>query len=138
MDRSFSPFADEESSRRDCTSVNRVGVQYQVFAGENEIESLVESIRWEQSVEVPPSLLPQSLHEKVLGDVIRIDPLGSGSYEVELSYPEELCAGGLGCLLNLLYGNVSIFPGVRLIDFELPEDLAIRVGHSREYRNVAV
>ena len=43
-----------------------------------------------------------------------------GTHLVTVSYSAELANGQLPQLLNLLYGNVSLYPGVRLVDFSLP------------------
>ena len=46
-----------------------------------------------------------------------------GAHRVTISYSTELANGQLPQLLNLLYGNVSLYPGVRLVDFSLPAPL---------------
>ena len=47
----------------------------------------------------------------------------SGTHRVTISYSTELANGQLPQLLNLLYGNVSLYPGVRLVDCSLPAPL---------------
>ena len=47
----------------------------------------------------------------------------SGTHLVTISYSAELANGQLPQLLNLLYGNVSLYPGVRLVDVSLPSSV---------------
>ena len=47
----------------------------------------------------------------------------SNQFDVAIEYPVDLAAGGLGSLLNLLYGNISLKRSTRLIQVSLPDSL---------------
>ena len=107
---------------------------YAVRAEGDEVSRLAERIAYEQTVELPPALVTDPVvRERVLGRVETISPDDSGalarpppggadaSHLVTISYSAELANGQLPQLLNLLYGNVSLYPGVHLADFTLPE-----------------
>ena len=61
--------------------------------------------------------------ETVAGGGAGTEVRPSGVHRVTISYSVELASGQLPQLLNLLYGNVSLYPDVRLVDFSLPASL---------------
>ncbi|MCY4454426.1 MAG: RuBisCO large subunit C-terminal-like domain-containing protein [Immundisolibacterales bacterium] len=115
----------------------RIVATYEVQARRDEVADLARRIAYEQTVEVPPSLVTDPVvRDRVLGRVETVsslestvpEPVGShssdASHRVTISYAGELASGQLPQLLNLLYGNVSIYPSVRLVDFTLPPPVA--------------
>ena len=95
------------------------------------MEQFARRIAYEQTVELPESLITASdIREHVVGRVESIAPDENSSehFRVELSYAPALSSFQLSQLLNLIYGNVSIFPGVRLLDLRLPTELMARIG----------
>ena len=115
----------------------RILAAYEVRSSSDEVTDLARRIAYEQTVEVPPSLVTDpELRERVVGrveSVAALDDVGSGpagsrpsgaSHLVTISYSGELASGQLPQLLNLLYGNVSLYPAVRLVDFTLPRAVA--------------
>ena len=111
----------------------RIVATYEVCSSPDEVSDLAHRIAYEQTVEVPPSLVTDpEVRERVLGRVESVSALDStiperagspvpgASHRVMISYSGELASGQLPQLLNLLYGNVSIYPAVRLVDFTLP------------------
>jgi ribulose-bisphosphate carboxylase large chain len=89
----------------------------------------------EQTLEVPPAAAPAHIEEGYLGRVRSVAPVrrsGAGSdpdavaavptrWEVELAYSPDLLDGSLTQLLNLVWGNISLMPAVRLVELELPD-----------------
>ena len=83
----------------------------------------------EATLEVPQGVASAELEAALLGRVVDVRlvaelPGGSsekgGAHVARVHYPVEILDGGLPQLLNVLHGNVSLLPGVRLIDVTLP------------------
>lgn len=107
-------------------------------AAADEAPGLARRIAYEQTVELPPALVTDpDVCERVLGRVEAVRPAagpappepdgdaGAGGdaspvHRATVSYSAALADGQLSQLLNLLYGNVSLYPGVRLVDVSLP------------------
>ena len=86
--------------------------------------AFAERIAWEQTVELPVgSLDDTALVQSVVGRVLEVEPLDDDSSLVGIAYPAAAEHARLPQLLNLLFGNISIVPGVRLLDFTLPASL---------------
>ena len=118
---------------------DRIVAHYEVRSTPGEVAELARRIAYEQTVEVPPALVTDpDVRERVLGRVETVSALDStapgpgrsgsfspeASHRVAISYSGELANGQLPQLLNLLHGNVSLYPDVRLVDFSLPPAVA--------------
>jgi ribulose-bisphosphate carboxylase large chain len=78
----------------------------------------------EQTVEFPDALLPNArIRNGIVGTVAELAPAGDGAWDATIRYPVEAAGGELTQLLNVLFGNISLQAGVRLLDFELPASL---------------
>lgn len=99
----------------------RIIVTYKIF-GENPRE-VAEAISVEQSIEFPPELTAQWIRDEVVGCVDEIGSTVSGSTEAVISYDLRNVGGQLPQLINVLWGNVSMLPGVRATRVQLPSDL---------------
>lgn len=107
----------------------RFRVVYLVAAPAAEIEARAKSIAFEQTVEFPEDLLSGWLRDEMPGRIEGIvdagaDARGQRWYRVALTFPDEAAGGDLLQFLNVVFGNVSLQPGVRVLDFELPRALA--------------
>jgi ribulose-bisphosphate carboxylase large chain len=107
---------------------------YRVQAPAADIGRIARFIAWEQTVEVPESLVsdPHVLAE-VVGSVVAIDPEPGADdvFRVRIGYPAALASGQLNQLVNLAYGNVSMYPGIRLVGIDLPESVLARFAGPR-------
>lgn len=92
---------------------DRLVITYDI-AGSSPRE-VVDAIRVEQTIEFPYDLAPDWIQQTVVGRVEDED----GS-RITVSYAAEVCGGGLVQLLNVVWGNVSLFEGVRVVGLELP------------------
>jgi len=92
---------------------SRLYVRYVI---EGDVDAVAEAIRVEQTIEFPADLAPEWIRDEVVG---RVE--ARGEHEVTISYAAGVCVGGLGQLLNVLWGNISLFEGVRVVQVQLPE-----------------
>ncbi|MEO5373398.1 MAG: RuBisCO large subunit C-terminal-like domain-containing protein [Alphaproteobacteria bacterium] len=74
----------------------------------------------EQTVEFPPALVPDALRQAVVGGIHSLRPLGLGSTEAVISFPVDTVGGELTQFLNVLFGNISLKPGLRVERIDLP------------------
>ncbi len=103
----------------------RVSVTYRLFGSREETAALARQIAFEQSVELPEAQVPDDIRQQVVGRVeeVTADPGIAGGQRATISYAARHAGAHLSQLLNLIFGNVSIYPRVRLIDIALPPEL---------------
>ena len=99
--------------------MNRIFVTYQ-FTGEDP-KSIADVIRAEQTIEFPFELAPTWIQEEVVGKVEEISSTDKQNHSITISYNPDVTGGELNQFLNVLWGNVSLFPGIKIVDLELPE-----------------
>ena len=99
--------------------MNRIFVTYQ-FTGEDP-KSIADVIRAEQTIEFPFELAPSWIQEEVVGKVEEISSADNQNHSITISYNPDVTGGELNQFLNVLWGNVSLFPGVKIVDLRLPE-----------------
>lgn len=95
------------------TDTTRLYVRYTV-AGD--VAAVAEAIRVEQTIEFPADLAAPWIQQEVIG---RVEEQTADT--VTISYAAGVYAGGLGQVLNVLWGNVSLFEGVRVVGVQLPD-----------------
>lgn len=93
---------------------DRIVVDYRISTGDP--KEVADSIRVEQTIEFPFDLAPEWIQHTVVG---RIE--GITGRDVTISYDLGVAGGGITQLLNVLWGNVSLFPGVRVTGLQLPD-----------------
>ena len=100
-------------------------LHYLIRAKLADAESLAEKILIEQSVETPLDVLSEAIKENVLGEIEQLEEINdpAGYCRVVFSFSAAIVSQNFNQLLNLCFGNVSLYPGVRLIDIELPQSL---------------
>lgn len=86
-------------------------------------EALAEAIAREQSLEIVPELIPDGIRRRLLGRVLAVNQLEEDRWSLRVGYPEELASRQVGQLLQLLCGNVSFYPRIRLTALDLPRAL---------------
>ena len=99
--------------------MNRIYVTYK-FTGEDP-KAIAEVIRAEQTIEFPFELAPAWIQEEVVGKVEEISSTDKTSHLITISYNPDVTGGELNQFLNVLWGNVSLFPGIKIVDLKLPE-----------------
>jgi ribulose-bisphosphate carboxylase large chain len=112
-----------------CTSValfagSRFSVTYRIAGSEKDARTKAEDICIEQTVEFPADEVPAGIiRDHVFGRIESFAPTGRGHYDAVISYAAEIAAGELTQLLNVIFGNSSIKPGIRVERLDLPESL---------------
>ena len=106
-------------------SGERLSAVYRIQAADEDAAlACARDICLEQTVEFPDALIPNAaIRDQIVGAVVGIAAAGAGAWDVAIHYPVEAAGGELTQLVNLLFGNVALQPGVRLMDFRLPEGM---------------
>ncbi|MBF0564484.1 MAG: cupin domain-containing protein [Nitrospirae bacterium] len=90
---------------------------------------IARAIALEQTVEVPEVLVRTAeINEKIVGVTKNITPLDGSPerYAAVIAYNAEITAYQLPQFLNVLYGNVSLKSGIKVVDVTLPESFLQR------------
>lgn len=80
----------------------------------------------EQTVEIPADIVPAGyIQDCIVGqiDALEPEPAADGCFRATLSYSPDSIGGELPQLLNVMFGNSSLQPGIRVLDFDLGETL---------------
>ena len=105
-------------------SGERLSVIYRLIGDEEEAKRKAEDICVEQTIEFPLEFVPDDdIRGKIVGQIENFEGLDNGSYEATISFPVEIVGADFVQLLNLVFGNISIKPGIRLERFCLPDRL---------------
>jgi ribulose-bisphosphate carboxylase large chain len=103
---------------------DRFSVTYRIYGSEPEARAKAENICIEQTVEFPVDEVPEGvIRDHVFGRLERFERLDQVSFNALITYAVELAAGELTQLLNVIFGNTSIKPGIRVEQLDLPESL---------------
>lgn len=99
--------------------MNKFSVQYIITCYDN--ENIEEKLRWiclEQSVELPEEVVSQEILDKVVGEVIQVEQQSRNSYRVRIDWPLENVGNDPTQFLNILYGNISLKKGIKVISVD--------------------
>lgn len=96
-------------------SGERFSVVYKVFGDEKEAYARAKDICLEQTVEFPDELVPDGMiRENIVGRMESFERLDNESYKAVISYAVETASEELTQFLNVVFGNSSIKPGIRV------------------------
>ena len=98
--------------------MDRILVTYS-YVGEDP-KAIADVIRVEQTIEFPYDLAPEWIQDQVVGKVEEISSDDKTRHLIVISYNPDVAGGELTQLLNVLWGNASLFPGVKIVDLKLP------------------
>ncbi|MBV9409549.1 MAG: ribulose 1,5-bisphosphate carboxylase [Candidatus Eremiobacteraeota bacterium] len=91
------------------------------------IAARAEALAIEQSVECPlEAVRDQRIRDEVVARVASITPAGSGRYRVDVEIAVQTVAGETAQLINMIFGNCSLWENVQFVDVALPPDLLAR------------
>jgi len=95
---------------------NTFWVKYQIEASdEKDAASKARQISIEQSVEMPPEVVPKSSLDKV-AEVQSLHQIGDKKWETSILFDSQIVGGDPTQFLNVLFGNISLQPWCRLMD----------------------
>lgn len=104
-------------------SGERFVVTYLIFDTQQEAFNKAKDICIEQTVEFPADLLPAGpIQEHVVGRIESFEPFDQ-CYKAKISYASETTAMELTQFLNVVFGNISIKPGIKVESIDLPSSL---------------
>jgi len=89
------------------------------------IEAHAKDICLEQTVEIPGDCVPPAIwNTGIVGQVEAITPcaLPSRAFDVGISYRADIANDSIPNLLNIIFGNISIRRGIKIIDIRLTPD----------------
>jgi ribulose-bisphosphate carboxylase large chain len=104
-------------------SGERFSVHYRIAGKENDALRKAKDICLEQTVEFPDELVPAGMiRDHVVGRIESME-IHSEDCSVTISYAIETAANELTQLLNVIFGNISIKPGIYVEELALPNSL---------------
>ncbi len=113
-------------------SGERFTVTYILSAEKAEALSAAEDICIEQTVEFPSELIKDTfIRDNIFGRIESFSGIENNKFRAEISFAVESSASELTQLLNVMLGNISLKPGIRISDFSLPPQFAARFKGSR-------
>lgn len=106
-------------------SGERFTVTY-ILSGEKvDAQTAAEDICIEQTVEFPPELLKDTfIRDNIFGRVESFDEIGERNFRADISFAVETSSSELTQLMNVMFGNISLKPGIRISDIILPSQFA--------------
>jgi ribulose-bisphosphate carboxylase large chain len=97
---------------------------YQLLGDEKTARTKAEDICIEETIEYPPELVPEGgIREHVFGRIESFESIGVDKYRAVISYADEISGYELPQLINVLFGNISMKPAIRLMELNLSENL---------------
>lgn len=102
--------------------MTRLRVCYHLAVPPGDVAALAASVLLEQSVEVPHPVATRHafVRDHLLGTLESLEPDPDGGFRMWLALPTATALADPAQFLNVLFGNVSLHPSARLLDFELP------------------
>jgi Ribulose 1,5-bisphosphate carboxylase, large subunit len=115
----------DNESLRPLISGERFSVIYKILGNETAALGMARDICIEQTIEFPEECVPEgAIRDSIFGRIERMEKDDtSESFLVEISYAVEICASEFTQLLNVIFGNISIKPGIRVEKIQLSPSL---------------
>ncbi len=105
-------------------SGDRFKVVYDLTGDEATARAKAEDICIEQTIELPAELIPDDdIRRQIFGRIEWFQPVETNRYQVVISFAVEVSGLTLTQLLNVVFGNISLKPGIRLTWLDLPDSL---------------
>ncbi|MGJ8455482.1 RuBisCO large subunit C-terminal-like domain-containing protein [Pseudothermotoga sp. U03pept] len=99
-------------------SHERFRVVYQIAQSIDRAKEIAEAICVEQTIEFPVELTGESIRKNVLGKIEEISE-SQDSTVVTISYPVEVVGEESSQFFNVIMGNCSLFPDLKIVDLQL-------------------
>lgn len=105
-------------------SGERFKVVYHLMGDEGSARARAEDICIEQTVEFPADLVPEGdIREHIFGRIETFSQVEEKVFQAEISFAIEITGFELVQFLNVIYGNISLKPGIQVNSLDLPESL---------------
>lgn len=105
-------------------SSDRFSVTYRLYGSEKDARDKAENICIEQTVEFPADEVPEGvIRNQIFGRIESFEPWSADSFKAVISYAVEIAAGELTQFLNVVFGNSSIKPEIRVEHLDLSDSL---------------
>lgn len=101
-------------------------VTYRISGTADEARARADDLRYEQTVEYPMELTPEPIAESIVGRVVALAPHPGGGQAATIAFSSETTSYELTQFLNVMFGNTSIKPGVRVERFDLSAEMLAR------------
>lgn len=106
-------------------SQSRFTVDYHLTGSECEARAKAEALCFDQTVELPDSLIePGPIRDNLIGRIEHSTHLAEQSFFARISFSCDLVRKDFTQLLNVIFGIASLRPGIRVARFDLPDTLA--------------
>ena len=113
-------------------SGDRLTATYEFFGDPADVDDRARALCVEQTIEFPADLVPDDdIQNHIIGQVESKEPIGADLVRVVVTYAVETTGFELPQLLNVLFGNSSLLPGVKLLEFSVPAGLRKALGRPR-------
>lgn len=113
-------------------SGERLRAVYRVEGDLAEARARAERLCVEQTVEISDDLVEDpAVRADIVGQLVELEAGGEGACLATVAFAVEAAGSELPQLLNLLFGNSSLVPGIRLERLDLPPSLLARFGGPR-------
>ena len=105
---------------------------YAIESEPERIAERAEALAIEQSIECPPEAVrdPRIRYE-IVARVAAIEPAGEGRFRVDVEIAVQTTGGETAQLINMIFGNCSLWENVQLVRLELPPALLGRFAGPR-------
>jgi ribulose-bisphosphate carboxylase large chain len=103
-------------------SGERFKVTYRIFEPPERARDVAQLICVEQTIEFPIELTGERIKKSVVGQIEDLSQEASSTI-VTISYPVEVVGQELTQFLNVILGNCSLFPNVKIMDLQLSNTL---------------
>ena len=100
---------------------------YLIDSEPERIEERAEALAIEQSVECPLEAVRDTrIRDEIVAHVAAIEPAGERRFRVAVEIAVQTTGGETAQLINMIFGNCSLWENVQLAGLELPADLLAR------------
>jgi len=105
-------------------SKERFKVAYHLRGTKEEAQTLANEICIEQTIEFPPDLVTKGdIRDHIFGRLESLEPVCGDSWEAVISYAIETVGMELTQLLNVIFGNSSLKPWIRVERLEFSQSI---------------
>lgn len=106
----------------------RFSVTYRLFAADlAQARTRAEAMALEQTVEIPADIVPAGyIAAEIVARIEALQPESHGRFRATLSYSPDSIGAELPQLLNVMFGNSSLQPGIKVLGFALGETVSKR------------